>query len=238
MTTMTTTPSTTPSPATVAGGATPRADDELVRYHLSELEIARDPSAPGHLLPPIPPGCRAVLDIGCGAGQTLIASALGDDVLACGVDPVREALALGRSLDARLLLGAALGEDLPFKGETFDLVYSRVALPYMHVPRALREIGRVLRPGGTVWLSLHPPAFALRTTLHALRVRKLKGALFPLYTLFNALLLPLLDRQLRWPFGRAPPSPRPRPGGACMPPARRPSPAPCRRPRGRARGGR
>ena len=179
------------------------ADEELIHYHLSELEIARDPDAPGHLLPPIPVGCRAVLDIGCGAGQTLIASRLGDDVLACGVDPVHQALALGRSIEPRLLLGAALGEDLPFAGETFDLVYSRVALPYMHVPRALREIARVLRPGGTVWLSLHPPAFALRTALRALRAGKVKGALFPLYTLFNALLLPLLDRQLRWPFGRS-----------------------------------
>jgi SAM-dependent methyltransferase len=192
-----------PAPQPMPSGAPLRADDELVRYHLSELEIARDPKASGHLLPPIPPGCRAVLDIGCGAGQTLIASRLGEDVLACGVDPVQEALALGRTIDPRLMLGAALGEDLPFAGESFDLVYSRVALPYMHVPRALREIARVLRPGGTVWLSLHPPAFALRTTLHALRAGKVKGALFSLYTLFNALLLPLLDRQLRWPFGRA-----------------------------------
>lgn len=192
------TPTTTASPM----ATTPALDPDLVQYHLSELQIAQDPNAPGHLLPPIPAGCRAVLDIGCGAGQTLIASRLAGDVLACGVDPVAEALALGRSLNPQLQLGAAMGEHLPFASGSFDLVYSRVALPYMHIPQALREIERVLRPGGTVWLSLHPPAFALRTMVRALRAGSVKGALFPLYTLLNALLLPLLDRQLRWPFGR------------------------------------
>jgi len=178
-------------------------DPELVQYHLGELEIARNSSAPGHLLPPIPPGCRAVLDIGCGAGQTLIASDLGDGVLACGVDPVADALALGRTLTDRVQFGAAMGEQLPFASETFDLVFSRVALPYMNIPRALDEIFRVLRPGGTVWLSLHPPRFALRTMTRAIRSRNVKAALYPLYTLFNGLLLHAIDRQVRWPFGRA-----------------------------------
>lgn len=177
-------------------------DPEMVKYHLGELDIARNASAPGHLLPPIPSGCRAVLDIGCGAGQTLIASRLGDDVIACGVDPVAEALALGRSLTDRVLFGAAMGEHLPFANETFDLVFSRVALPYMNIPRALDEIFRVMRPGGTVWLSLHPPRFALRTMSRAIRARNARAALYPVYTLLNGVMLHLLDRQVQWPFGR------------------------------------
>lgn len=177
-------------------------DEEMVQYHLSELQIAQDASAPGHLLPPIPPGCRAVLDIGCGAGQTLIASRLRDDVMACGVDPAVAALALGRTLTDRVQFAAAGGEDLPFAGATFDLVFSRVALPYMNIPVALREMHRVLKPGGTVWLSLHPPRFALRTMARAVRAGNVKAALYPVYMLLNGLLLHLADRQVQWPFGR------------------------------------
>jgi SAM-dependent methyltransferase len=162
-------------------------DAETLSYHLSELEIARDASAPGHLLPPIPPGCRAVLDIGCGAGQTLIGSRLGDDVLAVGVDPDAAALALGRTITEELHFAAAGGEHLPFADAAFDLVFSRVALPYMNIPIALREMGRVLRPGGTVWLSLHPPRLTFTAMGRALK---------------NGLLLQLFDRQVQWPFGR------------------------------------
>ena len=177
-------------------------DPELVQYHLSELQIAQDASAPGHLLPPIPAECRAVLDIGCGAGQTLIASRLNENVLACGVDPVAPALALGRTLTDRVHFGAAMGEHLPFANETFDLVFSRVALPYMNIPRALAEIFRVLRPGGTVWLSLHPPRFAFRTMGRAIRAGSVRATLYPVYTLLNGVLLHLLNRQIQWPFGR------------------------------------
>jgi SAM-dependent methyltransferase len=177
-------------------------DPSLAEYHLSELQIARDNHAPGHLLPPIPPGCRAVLDIGCGAGQTLIASRLADDVFACGVDPDASALALGRTLTSRVHFGAAAGEHLPFAAQSFDLVFSRVALPYMDIPQALREINRVLRPGGRVWFSLHPPRFALRAMGRAMRSGSVRGMVFPFYTLLNGLALHLFDRQVRWTFGR------------------------------------
>lgn len=177
-------------------------DPEMVQYHLSELQIAQDDSAPGHLLPPIPAECRAVLDIGCGAGQTLIASRLGENVIACGLDPVPGALALGRTLTDRVHFGVAIGEELPFANGTFDLVYSRVALPYMNIPRVLAETGRVLRPGGTVWLSLHPPRFALRIMARAIRSGNARAALYPVYTLLNGVLLHALNRQIPWPFGR------------------------------------
>jgi SAM-dependent methyltransferase len=171
------------------------------KYHLRELQIARDPSAPGHLLPPIPEGCRAILDIGCGAGQTLIASRLPPGVLACGVDLDVSALALGRSLTAAVHFACARGEALPFRAGSFDFVFSRVALPYMDVPRALAEIGRVLRPGGALWLSLHPAAFAIREMVGAVRARRLRATVYLLYTLLNGLSLHRFHRVHRWPFG-------------------------------------
>jgi ubiquinone/menaquinone biosynthesis C-methylase UbiE len=180
----------------------PAFDPTGAQYHLSELRIAQDASAPGHLLPPIPSTCKAILDIGCGAGQTLIASSLPLEVLACGVDPDTRALALGRALTDRVCFASATGEYLPFTDGTFDMVFSRVALPYMNIPAALAEISRVLRRGGHVWLSLHPPAFAFRTMSHAIRAGSLRRFVFPLYTLVNALSLHVANRQLLWPFGR------------------------------------
>jgi SAM-dependent methyltransferase len=180
----------------------PRAwETSDAEYHLYELQIARDPSAPDHLLPPIPEGCEAILDIGCGAGQTLIASRLPPGALACGLDLDRSALALGRSLTAAVHFACARGEALPFRGGSFDFVFSRVALPYMDVPRALAEIGRVLRPGGALWLSLHPPAFAIREMVGAVRARRLRATVYLLYTLLNGLSLHVSNRVHRWPFG-------------------------------------
>ena len=165
---------------------------DRARYHLEELEIARNPAHPAHSNPPIPAGAR-VLDVGCGAGQTLIAAAAGNP--AVGVDVDLEALALGRTLTGDVGFARATGEALPFRAGRFDLVICRVALPFMHVPTALAEMRRVLRPGGFLWLTAHGIDFPLR----ALRRASLRGKLFQLYVLGNGLLFHLTLRQVRFP---------------------------------------
>lgn len=50
------------------------------------------------------------------------------------------------------------GEQLPLPAG-FDGVFCEVALPYMHIPRALAELPRVLIPGGLLKATLHSPAF-------------------------------------------------------------------------------
>jgi ubiquinone/menaquinone biosynthesis C-methylase UbiE len=171
-------------------------------YHLAELKIAQDPTAAGHILPPIPAGCRAVLDIGCGAGQTLIASKLAPEVIACGIDPDVSALQLGSELTEGIQFANAVGEDLPFAAQTFDLVFSRVALPYTNIPRALAEMERVLAPGGTVWLSLHPSRFAVAAFGRAVQARSLRALIFSVYVVMNGWMLHTLGRQVAWPLGR------------------------------------
>ena len=174
---------------------------DTTEYHLSELKIAQDPNARGHILPTLPAHCQAVLDIGCGAGQSLIAMPLAPHQMACGVDPNEDALELGRKLTDRVQFAAATGEELPYANETFDLVFSRVALPYTNIPRALDEIARVLRPGGTVWLTLHGSDFLVRAIGSALRNRSPGGLVFSAFVLSNALLLHFAGRQFAWPFG-------------------------------------
>lgn len=181
---------------------TPGPANDVLAYHLAELAVARTPGDPRRVMPEWPAGTRAVLDVGCGAGQTLLGlDAPAGDVLRCGVDVDAAAIALGRTLDPALVLACARGEALPFADAQFDFVMCRVALPYMDVARAAREMARVLRPGGRVWLVLHPTRFALRALVrHAARGQP-RGALFQLYVLLNGLALHLGARQFRFPLG-------------------------------------
>lgn len=175
---------------------------ERADYHLAELRVAQDPAAAGHILPPIGPEHRRVLDVGCGAGQTLIASRLPAATCAIGIDPSLAAVALGRSIDARLRLVCGAGEALPFASGHFDFVYSRVALPYMRIDRALAEMARVIRPGGLLWLTLHPWSRVLQDMLAEARRLRVRSALHGAYVLGNGVALHLTGKQFAWPFGR------------------------------------
>jgi ubiquinone/menaquinone biosynthesis C-methylase UbiE len=107
---------------------------------------------------------RRILHVGCGAGQALIAvgrqsllySSLPAGDRACGVDVDYRALRLGKRLTNSMNFVCATAGSLPFSGDAFDVVISRVALPSMNVPVALREFARVLRDGGSLWLVLCP----------------------------------------------------------------------------------
>lgn len=93
-----------------------------------------------------------VLDVGCGGG--LLAeefAALGAHV--SGVDPSVESLEVARAharergleIDYR----PGVGEELPFADASFDTVYCCDVLEHVDdVRRTVREIARVLRPGG------------------------------------------------------------------------------------------
>jgi len=175
--------------------------EEAAAYHLNELRVALDPSDAHHILPPIDPIHRRVLDIGCGAGQTLLACQCQERRLAVGIDPSLPAVTLGRSLDTRLRLICGVGEWLPFASGSFDLVYSRVALPYMRIDRAIAEMARVLRPGGTLWLTLHPLSRVIRDTMAEARQLHLRAVLHGAYVIGNGLALHALGRTFAWPFG-------------------------------------
>ncbi|MGZ8413976.1 MAG: class I SAM-dependent methyltransferase [Gemmatirosa sp.] len=178
-----------------------------IDYHLGELAIALDPTRPEHLMPMLGPQHRRVLDVGCGAGQSLVASGFAeprDGYGGWGVDVDVGALVAGRERWPLLPLAAARGEVLPFADRSFDLVLSRVALPYMDIPRALREFHRVLRPGGEVWLALHPWRMALGDLRGALRRRALKAAIFRSYVLANGAVFQATGRTLAFPIGARP----------------------------------
>lgn len=172
-------------------------------YHLEELSIARNPDDPRRVMPPIRKEHQRILDVGCGGGQTLIASDLARDAVAVGIDIHHTALSLGRQLSNRIHFVCGKGEALPFKDECFDLVISRVALPYMHVQSAVSEMSRVLKPGGDLWIVLHPSRMIIKEMVKNIKFFNLRGALYQLYVLINGVTLHLFNKQFSLPLRRS-----------------------------------
>jgi SAM-dependent methyltransferase len=164
------------------------------------MEIALSPGDPRRVMPQIPGTCHSVLDIGCGAGQTLAAANLALEVLAVGVELDPDAIEVGKELAPAVQFICASGDSLPFQSKSFDFVFSRVALPYMNIPVALGEMARVLTPGGGLWLLLHPTKMAFEDLANALRSLNPKASLFRFYVVLNGLFFHFTGETIRWPF--------------------------------------
>lgn len=161
-------------------------------YHLKELEIALDPGNAKRSMPPPLPSSQVVLDVGCGAGQTLIAGY--PDRISFGLDIDLSAMKLGRSLTEKVRFTQGSAEALPFKSSHFDLLFARVSIPYTNIVAALREIRRVLKPGGVLWITLHPFAVPWESARRA----TLRGKLFFCYIVLNSVLFHLMQRQFHF----------------------------------------
>jgi SAM-dependent methyltransferase len=99
----------------------------------------------------LPDGARNVLDLGAGTGKlTVRLVERGLDVIA--VDPIAEMLeVLSSSLpDTPALLGTA--EDIPLPDDSVDSVLVAQAWHWFDPERAIKEVARVLRPGGRLGL--------------------------------------------------------------------------------------
>lgn len=143
-----------------------------IAYHLSEeRRQSSDDFLSSQMLSSLGiSAASCVLDVGCGAGQSLRRLISAGRV---GVDRDLEALALGCRLSAAtgddLLFVRASAHALPFADGCFTHVLSRVALNYMHQRTALGEMARVLRPGGTLYCRVEGPGHDLR------RLRRAQG---------------------------------------------------------------
>lgn len=104
------------------------------------------------------PGAR-VLDVGCGTGTLALAAArqVGNTGRVDGIDPGAEQIARARARAARKRVPAEFQvgviERLPFPDQTFDVVLSTLMMHHLGPDlkrQGLREIARVLKPGGSV----------------------------------------------------------------------------------------
>lgn len=87
-----------------------------------------------------------VLDLGCGRGG-LVEQLTNPTPNIVGVDPDIISLIEHRLPD--LPRAAAFSHALPFRSQTFDLIYATWLMEHLDLPvDTLREVARVLRPGG------------------------------------------------------------------------------------------
>lgn len=101
-----------------------------------------------------------VLDAGCGTGRALspLRAAVGDAGVVVGADltlaMLEAAVRAGRDREGRLLLADVTA--LPLRAESLDAVFAAGLVAHLPNPDAnLRELARVVRPGGTLAL-FHP----------------------------------------------------------------------------------
>lgn len=166
-----------------------QTSEDPLQYHLRELEIARDASHRNHLMPPIRAQHKTILDIGCGMGQTLLAANLPPDVSAYGIDRDAAAIQAGCLLSPKNVhLEVGAGEEMNFPNEMFDLVICRVALPYMRIHAVLREMHRVLKRDGEVWLVLHARSTLKRRAKKSLQEHHYKDLIYCAYVACNSLM--------------------------------------------------
>src|SRR5262249_1112456 len=101
-----------------------------------------------------------VLDIGCGTGDLIVLiKRLHPDVDVVGLDPDPKALIRARRKAERTVatiqLDQGFSDGLPYPGASFDRVFSSFMLHPLQTAekeKTLREIRRVLKPGGSLHL--------------------------------------------------------------------------------------
>ena len=97
-----------------------------------------------------------VLDVGCGTGEHL-KRALRHRLRPTGIEPAPSMLAIARRAVPEARIEQGVATKLPFDAPRFDAVIQIEVLRYLHrddVRQALREARRVLRPGGTLLVTL------------------------------------------------------------------------------------
>jgi SAM-dependent methyltransferase len=121
----------------------------------TDYDRYRPPPPPQVLDWLIPPGAQAILDLAAGTGvvtRELIGRAA--RVVAVEPDERMRAVLAASSPEAEVLAGR--GEDIPLPAASVDAVVISAAWHWLDPGRAVPEITRVLRPGGTlgvIWVS-------------------------------------------------------------------------------------
>jgi SAM-dependent methyltransferase len=174
-------------------------------YNLRERKKSDNNQYLGSLLSPLQIADNSTfLDIGCGSGYV-------NDYLA-GCKPLERNLGFDFDSDAiqmaqesqrnpgRTLWFCASGEEIPLADASVDHILCRVVLPLVSANRLAAEIGRIIRPLGTVALSLHPWRFYL--PWFSLQPRDWKRTVAGTVIFISSLWFNLTGQQIQLRWGR------------------------------------
>lgn len=98
---------------------------------------------------------ETILDVGCGSGaldRLLTPRLTHGRIVATDVNPflLREAAVLAEAMHDRIAFQTANAERLPFEDDLFDAAFTVTVLEECDADQALRELYRVVKPGGRV----------------------------------------------------------------------------------------
>lgn len=133
------------------------AKAELVRFYLKRFEFIHR-ALQGYVF-------HKVLDAGCGDGEIgrMLKERMRADVY--GIDISKKGVAIARKKGLKPKV-ADMSKRIPFASNTFDLVISSATIEHVMNPDVfLKEIHRVLRPGGLVLISTPNLSFWLNRLL-------------------------------------------------------------------------
>ncbi|MFM7094906.1 MAG: class I SAM-dependent methyltransferase, partial [Actinomycetota bacterium] len=124
------------------GGVDPEYEEQIIPLVLAELAQA-----------------DRILDVGCGEGQiSRRLAALGKHRLVVGLDPTERHIEVARARGGNVDYRVGVVDDLPFAEGTFDAVVACLVFEHVdNVDGAIREVSRVLEPGGTFLFLLNHP---------------------------------------------------------------------------------
>jgi len=95
-----------------------------------------------------------VLELGCGAGYfTRELARSGADIIAIDVSPELLEIARANCSAPNVRYEIRNAYDLSYPDAVFDSVVGSAVLHHLKIEEALREIYRVLKPGGTIWFT-------------------------------------------------------------------------------------
>jgi SAM-dependent methyltransferase len=174
---------------------------QLLAYNLAEYSIQMENNCTAfsiieelNVLP-----ATVVVDIGCGGGQTLSAVANSRPSLVIGIDWELDNLQIAKSVvcknnvvDGHFNFIQGDGNFIPFKDSSVDYLICRVTLHLLNIRDAIREMARVLRPKGSIYLHAVGLGFFVNQALTS----GLRHKLFAIFALLNGTILLLTGRQL------------------------------------------
>jgi len=145
---------------------------------------------------------KDVLDIGCSFGRWIWEFSK-HARSAVGIELQEEFVAMGFILaelegikPPTIVTGSAEDLDTHFEPASFDFVYSRLVLTHVHLNSTLLQIGRLLRPGSTVWFHIASHRQGWNKLLRAVKHCSFREIGFESFGLLNSFLLKVFNTQL------------------------------------------